>query len=147
MSVWRALMLAADEVTGGWWGEGGGWMKSAGLCYFPMKETARQGGRNRPYAWQQLVLWRQRLGLLFIRCYGVTWKGEHMLSGLSQDLSQQRLGWSFLSCPALQDICTSIWWGFPGMLKKPPIMGLSSCSSAPVPSAVSFWKISRCKIN
>ena len=41
--VTRALMLAADEVTGSRWGEGAGWVKSAGLCYFPMKENARWG--------------------------------------------------------------------------------------------------------
>lgn len=49
-------MLAADEVTGGRWGEAGGWVKFAGLCYFPMKEKARLEGWNRHGARQQLVL-------------------------------------------------------------------------------------------
>ena len=53
--VTRALMLAADEVTGGRWGEGAGWVTSAGLCYFPMKENARREDGT-DTAQQQLVL-------------------------------------------------------------------------------------------
>lgn len=72
----------------------------------------------------------------------------HALTRLPRDLSRQHSGWSFLFSPVLQDICTSNPWAFPGMLKRPPKVGLSSYSSAPIPAAAFFFfLISKYKIN
>lgn len=147
MSVWRAFMLATDEVTGVWWGEGRMDGKSAGLYYFRMKESARRSfepvheGRTeqtlcqaaaRPSAAEAWAAF-----LLLPQCNLERW--THALTRLSRDLSRQHSGWSFLFSPMLQDICTSDPWGFPGMLKRPPKVGLSSYSSAPIPSAAFFF--------
>lgn len=119
MSMWRALILAADEVTGDWWGargtvcilsNEGEWPSEA--VYMGRTEQTLCKAAACPLATEN---WAAFDLLLQYHLY----KRAHTHTVvLWPRLLSVGSGGSFLFCPAMQDTYTSLPRGLPRMPKK-----------------------------